>query len=92
MSSNDEFLIAFGTAFGHWSDSAERVELTADFGAPGGRGERQHENAKTVHSENTAKLTHLFTDADARGLGEVDLAAAASISPLEMRTARAQLG
>lgn len=92
MGSNDEFLSAFGATFGQWSDSGRRVELTADFGAPGGDAEKQHRNAQTVHDANTAKLKQLFADAARLGLSEVDLAKAATVSPIELRNAQDGLG
>lgn len=87
-----DFLRAFGTTYGQWSDSSRRVELTADFGAPGGDAEKQHNNAQTVQGINSAKLMQLFADAAQLGVSDVDLAKAAQVSPIELRNARDGLG
>lgn len=92
MGSNDEFLRAFGAAFGQWSASGKRVELTADFGTPEGDAEKQHRNSQTVHDVNTSALNQLFVEAATLDIDDVDLARAATVSPLELGKARDSLG
>ncbi|MGO9186019.1 hypothetical protein [Mycobacterium sp.] len=84
-----EFLRAFQKTYEDWSNSSRRLELTANFGAPGGHGEQEHKNWLNVHKIYTAKLKRLFADADQLDdVNDFDLAKAAKVSPLELRKTR----
>jgi hypothetical protein len=96
MASDDagkqELLQAFHDAVKKYWHSRDAVGQTADFGAPGGDGEKQHRKADAAHKTDTAVLKQLLAKAHERGdVDDVELAKAATISPLELKTIRREL-
>ena len=87
-----EFLQEFHDAVKNYWHSREAVRQTADFGTPGGDGEKQHWASETAHKTNTAVLKQLLAKVDERGdIDDVELSKAATISPLELKTIRREL-
>jgi hypothetical protein len=70
--------------------SRDEVAATADYGAAGGDGQKKHEEAKATHQANRAALKRILEKADQAGVNDIELAKAATVSPLEFRTIRGE--